>query len=115
MFPFYPCSSNIKKHFKKLEEITLRASSDLFSTIVVSDTSIKNQVPTSILHIHSFDKPVIKTLHRTINITTAEAELFAIQCSINQAIANHNIKNIIVITNSFHITRRIFDSSTHPY
>jgi len=30
-------------------------------------------------------------------------------------IANHNIKNIIVISNSLHIARRIFDSSTHPY
>ena len=77
-FSFHPHSSNIKKHIKNLEEITFRASSDPFSTIVMSDTSIKNQVTTSISHIHSFDKPVVKTLHRTINITTAEAELFAI-------------------------------------
>ena len=93
----------------------LRASSDPFSTIVMSDASIKNQVTTSISHIHSFDKPVVKTLYRAINITTAEAELFTIQCSINQVIANHNIKNIIVITDSLYITRRIFSSSTHPY
>ena len=82
-FSFYPHFSDIKKHFKKLEEITLRASSDPFSTIIVLDMSIKNQVATSISHIYSFDKPVVKTLHRAINIITAEAELFAIQCSIN--------------------------------
>jgi len=78
--------------------------------------SIKNQVTTSILHIHSFNKPVVKTLYKAINITTAKAELFAIRYGINQAITtNYNVKNIIVITDSLHITRRIFDSSTHPY
>ena len=114
-FSFHPCSLNIEKHIENLEKITLRASSDPFWFIVVSDTSIKNQVTTFILHIHSFNKPIIKTLYRAINITTAEAELFAICCSINQAVANHNIKHIIVITNSLHIARRIFDSSTHLY
>ena len=68
-----------------------------------------------ILHIYSFDKPVVKTLHSAINITTAKAELFAIQCGINQVITNYNIKNVIVIIDSLHIVRRIFDSSTHPY
>ena len=93
----------------------LRASSNPFLSIVVSDVSIKNQVATSILHIHSFNKPIVKTLHRAINITTAKVELFTICCGINQAVANHNIKHIIVITNSLHIARRIFDSSTHLY
>ena len=81
----------------------------------MSNVSIKNQVTTSILHIHSFNKLIVKTLHRAINITTAEAELFTIHCSINQVVVNHNIKHIIVITDSLHIARRIFDSSTHPY
>ena len=107
--------SNIKKHIKNLEEIILKASSDPFSSIVISDASIKNQVTTSISHIHSFNKPIVKTLHRAINITIAEAELFAIQCGINQAVANSNIKHIVVITDSLHITRKIFDSSFHPY
>ena len=100
---------------KNLDEVTFKVSSNPFSTIVVSDTSIKNQVTTSISHIHSFNKPVIKTLHRAINITTAEAELFAIQCGINQAVANPNVKHIVVITDYLHITRKILDSSTHPY
>ena len=37
IFSFYPHSLDIKKHFKKLEEIMLRASSDPFSTIVMSN------------------------------------------------------------------------------
>ena len=85
------------------------------STIVVSDASIKNQVATSISYIHSFDKPVIKTLHRAINITIAEAELFTIRCGINQAVTNPNVKHIVVITDSLHIVRKILNSSTYLY
>jgi len=114
-FSFHPCPLNIKKHIENLEEIMLWASSDPFSSIVLLDVNIKNQVATSILHIHSFNKPIVKTLHRAINITTAKAKLFAICCGINQAVANHNIKHIIVITDFFHIARKIFDSFTHPY
>jgi len=63
---------------KNLEEVMFKVSSNLFSTIVVSDASIKNLVTTSILHIYFFNKPVIKTLRMAINITTAKAKLFAI-------------------------------------
>ena len=41
-FSFHPHILNIKKHIKNLEEIILKTSSDLFSSIVVSDASIKN-------------------------------------------------------------------------
>ena len=82
-FFFHPCSLNVKKYIESLKKITLRASSDPFWSIVVSDVSIKNQVATSISHIHSFNKSIVKTLHRAINITTAKAELFAICYSIN--------------------------------
>jgi len=112
---FHSCLFNIKKHIKNLDEITFRMSSDPFSIIIVLDASIKNQVTTSISHIYSFNKPVVKTLHRVINVTTAEAKLFAIQCSINQAVTNSNTNYIVVITDSLHITRKIFDSSAHPY
>ena len=81
----------------------------------MSDAGIKNYVTTSIFYIYSFSKPVIKTIHRTINIITTEAKLFAIQCGINQAVANFNTNHIVVITNSLHAARRIFDSSVHSY
>ena len=77
-FSFYSCFSNIKKHIKNLNEIAFRASFDPFSTIIMSDANIKNQVTTSISHIHSFNKPIVKTLYKAINITTAEAKFFAI-------------------------------------
>ena len=112
-FSFHPHLMNIKKYMKNLDKVMFKASSNLSSTIVVLDASIKNQVTTSISHIHSFNKIVIKTLHRAINITTAKVELFAIQYSINQAVANPNVKHIVVITNSLYTTRKILSSSTH--
>ena len=69
---------NIKKYMKNLDEVMFKVFSNLSSTIVVLDASIQNQVATSISHIYFFNKPVVKTLHRTINITTAKAKLFAI-------------------------------------
>ena len=114
-FSFHSCLSCIKKHIKKLDEIVLRALSNPISTIVVSNANIKNHIATSISHIHSFNKPVIKTIHRAINVTTTKAELFAIQCSINQAVANFNTNHIVVITDFLHATRRIFNFSVHPY
>ena len=75
---FYPCSSNIKKHMEELDNTTLRALSNTFFTIVVSDASIKNHVTTSISHIHSHNRPITKTIHRAANVSTTEAELFAI-------------------------------------
>ena len=114
-FYFHSCLSNIQKHIKNLDEITFRALTDPFSTIIVSDASIKNQVATSISYIHSFNKLIIKTLHKTINITTAETKLFTIRCGINQAVTNSNTNYIVVITDSLHVTRKIFNSSAHPY
>ena len=77
-FSFHSCSPNIKKHIEKLDYKVFRASSNPSLAIVISDASIKNHVTTLILYIHSFNKPVIKTIHRAVNITMTEAELFAI-------------------------------------
>ena len=114
-FSFHFQFSNTKKHIEKLDEITLRASSNPSSTIIVSNASIKNHVATSISHIHSYNKPVVKTMHRVINVTTTEAKLFVIHCGINQAVANSDINHLVIITSSLHATKRIFDSSVYPY
>jgi len=51
--------------------------------VVVLDISIKNQVATLIVHIHMHNNSIIKTIHYVINITSTEAELFAIRYDIN--------------------------------
>ena len=79
------------------------------------NASIKNNIATSISHIYIHDKPVIKTLHHAVNITSTKAELFTIRCSINQATIHDDISKIIVVTNLIHTVRKIFDPTSHPF
>ena len=95
--------------------MAIESSNIPFRTLVIIDASIKNNVATSISHIHIHNKPIIKTLHHVVNITSTEAELFIIRCGINQATKSNNISKIIVITNSIHTTRKIFDTTSHPF
>ena len=106
---------NVKSHLLKLNNITLHMSSDPHLVVVVTDVSIKNQVAMFISHVHIHDRLVIKTVHHAVNITSTEAELFTIRCSINQATHFPNVKYIFVITDSIHTTRRIFNSSSYLY
>jgi len=54
-------------------------------------------------------------IHHAINITSTEAELFAIKYRINQANNISNVKHIVIITDSLHVAKKIFNSSMHPY
>ena len=54
-------------------------------------------------------------IHHAVFVTSTEAELFAIRYGINQATNFNNIAKIIVITDSIHVARKIFDPSVHPY
>ena len=85
------------------------------SAIVITDASIKNNIATSISHIHIHNHPLIKTVHHAVYITSTEAELFAIRCGINQACSRNNISKIIIITDSIHAAKKIFENSPHPY
>jgi len=44
-----------------------------------------------------------------------EAELFVIRCSINQAGVINNVSKIIMVTDSIHAAKKIFESGSHPY
>jgi len=99
----------------QLDNIVIEASSSLSTAIVVTDASIKNNVATSILHIHKHDNPIAKTIHYTVHITSTEAKLFTIRCSINQASNHNNISKIIIVTDSIHMARKIFDLSLHLF
>ena len=84
-------------------------------TLIVSDASIKHDIATLVSHIHMRDKPLIKTVHYTVFITSTEAELFTIRCSLNQAYNKEEISKIIVITDFIHMAKKIFDTKLHPY
>jgi len=61
------------------------------------------------------NESLTKTIHPAVNVTSTEAELFAIRCGINQSSRFNNISKIIVITDSIHTAQKIFDPSSHPF
>ena len=59
--------------------------------------------------------PLIKTVHHTSFVTSLEEELFAIRCGINQACSFANVSKIIIVTDSIHVARKIFNSDSHLF
>lgn len=108
-------SNTRKTYLHHLNEIVFSMSINPKIAIVISDTSIKNQVTTSIVYVYTYNFPIIKTIHYAVNVTFTEAELFTIKYGLNQAIWSTNIKHIIVITDSIYTIKKIFDSSIHLY
>ena len=72
-----------KSHIHQLDEIVLESSSSFSVTIIASDMSIKNNIAMSIVHIYTYNKPLTKTIHHVVLITSTAAELFAIRYGIN--------------------------------
>ena len=99
---------------QELDEMVLQNSLISNTALVITDASIKNNIATSIAHIHSSNRSLIKTVHYTSFVTSSEAELFAIRCGINQACSLDNISKIIVVTDSIHVAKKIFDPGSHP-
>jgi len=106
---------NDKKRSQQLNEMTLQLSSSPHMAIVVTDASIKKDITISISHVHICNHPLTKTVHHAVYVTSTKAELFAIRCGINQACSKKNISKIVIITDSIHATKKIFDSKSHPY
>ena len=100
---------------QELNDIVLCNSSSPHTALIITDASIKKDITTSILHVHIANHLLTKTVHHASFVTSTEAELFAIRCGINQACSNEIISKIIVITDSIHAARKIFDSSSHPF
>jgi len=104
-FSFNVCDkrNDIKFRAQELDDLTIKSSSSPSVALVASDASIKNNIATFISHIHMVDKPLTRTIHQAVNITSTKAELFAIRCGINQATHFDNISRIIVITDFIHV------------
>jgi len=105
--------NSLKYYANQLNDITIMALVNHLHTLIILNMGIKNNVATSITHIHVYIKSIIKMIHYAVNITSTEAKLFAIRCSINQATNLLGISKIIVIINSIHVARLIFNSSVH--
>ena len=100
---------------QELDEMVLRISSSPSMALVVTDASIKNNIATSISHIHLANHPLIKTAHYATFVTSMEAELFAIRYGINQACIKEGVSKIIIVTDSIHAAKKIFNSKSHLY
>ena len=80
-------SNNDKSvHLCNFNKIFKNSLWDIKTIVVISNTSIKNNVATSIAHIHLEPNVVAKSIHHAVNITSTEAELFAIRYGINQVV-----------------------------
>jgi len=116
-FSFHSFSSSNNPSFKsciqQLDALAVDSSTFSCNALVITDISVKNNVALSIAHIHVFNKPVVKTLHHAVNITAQEAEFFTIRCGINHAVLSHDTSRIIVITDSIHVAKKIFDPSLY--
>ena len=95
--------------------MVLESSFSPSTAIVVMDASIKNDIATSILHVHIANCPLIKMLYHMAFVTTTEAKLFVIKYGINQACTKENVSKIIVVTDSIHVAKKIFNTLLHPY
>ena len=103
-----------KSHIQQLNNLAIKSSNTPSNTLMVMDASVKNNVASSITHVYIHNKLIIKMLHHTVNVTSMEAEFFAIRCGINQAMHLQYISKIIVVTDSIHVARKIFNPSSHP-
>ena len=100
---------------QELDDMVLRISPSHQTALVVTDASIKNNIAISISHVHIANQPLTKTVYHAVFITSTEAELFTIRYNINQACSKDNVSKIIIITDSIHAAKIIFDSKSHLY
>lgn len=94
----------------QLNNLVIASSENSLSPLVITDASIKCDVAMSIAHVHIHNKLVVKTLYHVVNVTSIEAELFTMRYGINQATSFQGISKIIIVTDSIHLAKRIFDS-----
>ena len=87
----------INAYLQNLNKIFKDSCIDTKTVIVISDTSIKNNVATSILYICSIQNILAKTINYAVNVTSTKAKLFAIRYKINQTVHLQNVDYIIVI------------------
>ena len=111
-FSFHPFiksnDNNLENRAHQLNDVAIISLLDHSHMLIISDSGIKNNIATSIAHIHIHDRPIVKTIHHAANITSTEAELFTIRCSINQAVNLPGISRIVVITDSVHAAKNLY-------
>jgi len=107
--------NSFKTHIQQLDNLAIESLSTPSHALVIIDAGVKNNAATSISHMHIHNKPVTKTLHHVVNVTSTEAKLFTIRCGINQATSHNSVSKIIIVTDSIHAAKKIFDTVSNSY
>ena len=106
---------NLKAHIQQLNNLAIESSSIPSHALVIMDISVKNNIATSISYTYIHNKPITKTLYYMVNITSIKTKLFAIRCSINQATNSNDVSKIIIVTDSIHTAKKIFNITSHLF
>ena len=105
---------NDKTCTQELNNMVLHNFSSPLTALIITDASIKNDIATSISHVHIANRPLTKTVHHAAFVTSTEVELFTIRCGINQACSNEAISKIIVVTDSIHAAKFFLTAALIP-
>jgi len=94
---------SLSSYFHQLNSLALSLLENPSHALIITDTSVKNNVATSIAHVHIHNKPVVKTLHYVVNINSTEAKLFTIKYGIFDS-ASHpfQIHTLSILCELFH-------------
>jgi len=102
-------------HLNKLENVYRASKDDPNTLFIISDASLKNNIATSVTHIQQEQALITKAIYHATNISTTEAELFAIRRGISQAAHTNGITNIAIVTDAIPAAKRIFDTLCYPF
>lgn len=105
----------LQTHYNKLDNIYEDSPTNQDTIFLITDTSIKNNVTTSMSHVCQGHNIINRSIYHIMNINSVEIELFSIRYRINQAMKQQDALKIIVVTNAIPIAKCIFYSSIHLY
>jgi len=70
-------------HYNKLKNIFKGSCQNNDTILVISDTSVKNDIVISVSHIRREHEIIKKTIHHAMNVISTRAEIFVIRCGIS--------------------------------
>ena len=112
-----PSSSNedLHHHLQNLDHAFKASQTSSYNIAVIADGGVrKSHVAIAAAHIWC-DNSVIQCLQvHSINVTSIEAELMAIRTGLISAMEKDNIHDIIVITDSITMAKKILESRVDP-
>ena len=105
----------MKAHLKKIQEVFNHTVSDPQSRAVIADASIKSNAATVVAHVYTYPHAhPAKTTHHAMNVTSTEAELFAIRAGVAEALKNPDVNKIVIFTDSMQAAKLAIDPTFHP-